>query len=140
MNLYLDGKLDLCCAPQSLAKDLFLDLKLVIVFRMLVVTSAAPGEVGARRFYSFRRGFNHSSQLGPNKTSLLFADRCLDSFAREDKRDEDGLLTPTRVGGQVAEPVTAIDQFFYRYLQEVILRRTTEICRQPPPMPKPIGN
>jgi len=54
MDLDVERQVQLRGAPQALAQDLFLDLELVVVGGVLVMTSAATGEVLTAWFDAMR--------------------------------------------------------------------------------------
>ena len=121
MNLDVERQFQLGDATQALAQDFFLDLELVLVGRVLVVASAAAGEVRAGRQDAVRRRLDDRVGLRPREARLLLGEGGLDFFIGQDEGDEHGLAasasliirqTVRRVGGQTCQAVAAVDQLF----------------------------
>src|SRR5580704_3709800 len=107
MNFDLAGEFELREAAQGLTQDLFLDLKLMLVGRLLVVTSAAVGKIWTGRRDAVRRRLDDRLGLGSREAGLTLANRSFDFFSGEDEWDEDGLAASAvgggrRVGGQTS--------------------------------------
>jgi hypothetical protein len=82
MHLDIEWQLQLGRAPQALAQDLFFDLKLMPVFRVLVVASAAPPIVWAAWLDAVWRGLDYGFSLGSREARLLFREGSFDFFSR----------------------------------------------------------
>src|SRR5208283_5401916 len=115
-------------------------LELVLVTGVLVVATAAAGEVWARRLGAVRRRLNDCVDVRAGKTRLLLSEGGLDFFSVEDKGDEDGLAAWTGFvgdsggagsGGQTGQAVAAVDQLFNCEEQELILRHVERSRRRP---------
>jgi hypothetical protein len=114
-------------AAQVFAQDFFFDLELVRVAGVLVVTSAALAEVGARRLGAVRRGLYDCSGAGAGEAGLFFDDRRFDFLCGKNEGNEDcfatsAVLVAGRSGGKACESVAAVDKLFNLQEQELILR------------------
>src|ERR1700752_1839615 len=96
MDLDVEWQVQLGGAAQALAQDFFLDLELVVVAGVLVVASAAAGEVWAGRLDAMWRRLDDSVSLGPREARLLLGEGGLDFLFGQNKGDEHGLAA--RVG------------------------------------------
>src|SRR5579864_9660848 len=126
MHFDIKRQFELGGATQTLTKDLFLDLELMLVAGMLIVAPAAAAEVRAGGLDPARRTFDDAFNLCSGKSWLLFGEGSVDSFSGEDKGDEYGFAAPTgfigRTGGQAGQAVAAIDHLFDREVQGLILQ------------------
>lgn len=109
---------------QVLAQDFFLDLELMLVAGMLIVASAAAGEVWARRQRAVRGGLENLVGLGAREAGFLFGGGGFDFLSGKNEGNEYGLAASTvavliagraitgRAGGKTSESVAAVDQLF----------------------------
>jgi len=75
---------------QVLAQDFFLDLELVIVGGVLVVASAAAGEMRAGGRDAVRGRFYDCGGLGAGEAGFFFSECGFDLFSSKNKRNENG--------------------------------------------------
>ena len=68
-------------AAQVLAQDFFLDLELVLVAGVLIVASAAAGEVWTGWLGAVRGRLYYFARLGAGESGLLFGERGFDFFS-----------------------------------------------------------
>jgi hypothetical protein len=90
MDLNFAFEFELGDAAQVLAQDFFLDFELMVVGGVLVVASAAAGEVWAGRLGAVQRGLYYFAGLGAGEAGLLFGDGGFDFFSGQDEGDENG--------------------------------------------------
>ena len=112
MHVNFALQLQLCDSPQVFSQNFLLDLKLVLVARVLVMASATTNEMGTRRGDAVRRTLNNRLSLGARKAGLFFGECRFDFLSDKDKRDKDGLAASAVVGGKASESITAVDQLF----------------------------
>ena len=91
MQLNFALEFELGDAAQVLAQDFFLDLELVLVGGMLIVASAAVGEMWAGRRDAVRRRFHDCFCLRADEAGFFFRECGFDLFSDEDEGNEDGL-------------------------------------------------
>jgi len=104
-------------AVERFPQNLCFDLQLIFVAGVLVVASTASGEVRARGRDTVRGRFNDGIDAGAGESGLLFGERSLDTFAREDEGKKNGLTAAVgfaggRFGGNSRQAVAAVDQLF----------------------------
>jgi hypothetical protein len=136
MDLDFAGKLQLGDAAQIFTQNFFFDLELVIVSRVLVVASAAVGEIRARRSAAVWRWLDDCDGAGAGEAGLFFRDGGFDFLSGKNEGDEDGFAAAVvfftfifificicgRGGGEAGESVAAVDELFDGEEQELILR------------------
>ena len=110
MQLNFALQFELGDAAQILAQDFFLDLELMLVGGVLVVASAAAGEMRTGRRDAVRRGFNDCVGVGASEAWLFFGDRCFDFFSGENEGDEDGLAAAAVFGFVLARGNAFFDE------------------------------
>ena len=71
MQLNFALQFELGDAVQIFAQNLFLDFELMLVGGVLVVASAATGEIGAGRRDAVRRGFDYGVGVGASEAGFL---------------------------------------------------------------------
>src|SRR5207302_5037528 len=117
MNLDVERQLEFRSPPQALAQNFFLDLELVLVIRMLVVTSAAAGIVLAARLDAVGGGLDDRVNLRSSESRLLLGERSFNLLRGQNEGDEHGLAAPAlficaRIGRQTGQAVSTVDQLF----------------------------
>ena len=90
MHLNIEWQLQFGRAPQTLAQNLFFDLKLMLVCGVLVVASAAASIILTSRLDAMRRGLDYGLGLGPRESRLLFGEGSFDFFCFQDEGNEYG--------------------------------------------------
>ena len=100
MHFDIERQFELGGAPEALAKDLFLDLKLMIVSGMLVVAPSAAAKIGTGGLDPVRRTFDDAFNLCSGKSWLLFGEESSDSFSGKDKGDEYGFAASAGLIGR----------------------------------------
>src|SRR5216683_1357064 len=93
-------------AQKSFSKNGLLEFQLVRIIGVLVVTSAALGEVWARRLNAPVGGLQQFLSNGPRISRLFFRDRSIHFFAGQHQRHEDSLTS-----GIAGKSVAAVDHF-----------------------------
>ena len=117
MRLNLALQIELGDAPQILAQDFFLDLKLMLIADVLVLASAAAAEMWTERRDAVRRRLYDCTGVRTGKAGFFFGDYGFDVFPGEDKGNKDSfaasaVLIAVRSGRKTSESVAAIDQLF----------------------------
>src|SRR6266545_2064740 len=87
---------DLANARQLVAQDFPLCLQLFIVWKMLVMTSAAHAKMDTARFNSLRGRVKYLYQFPACKVALLLCQMDTDALARQAKRHKDRATTCPR--------------------------------------------
>lgn len=93
-------------------QNVLLDLELMVVVRVLVMTTAAAQEIGAGRRDTACRGRNQVFQMGPGKSRFLLNDRGFDLLFGQNKGKKDSFAAAAGVGGEMSQAVAAINQLF----------------------------
>ena len=122
MRLNLALQIELGDAPQILAQDFFLDLKLMLIARMLIMAPAATREIRAAGEDSLRRSLDDLVYSRAREARFLFDEHRLDFFFRENKRHEYSLPASALIGRQTRQSIATVDQLFDCEEQELILR------------------
>lgn len=91
MHLNLAPQFELGDAPQVLAKDFFLYLKLMFVGRMLVVAPAATAVVRTGGRHAMRRRLDDLRRLRASEACLFFRERRFDFLPGKNERNEHSL-------------------------------------------------
>jgi len=126
MNFNLNRQFNFCRAPQTLAQDFLLDIKLMLVAGVLIVASAARAKVWALRLNPVRGRFGNRFGPCPDKPGLPLCDDGLDGFASQHERNKRSLAASTRVRRQARKAVAAVDQLFDIKKQGLILNASLE--------------
>lgn len=121
MNLQFCGKLEFGDALQVLLQDARFKFQLAVVGSVLVVTSAATGEVRARRRNAIFRSDDDRLEFGAREPRFLFGDLGFDLLARQDEWNENSFTGPALVGRKTGKAVPAVDEFFDGEGQEMIV-------------------
>lgn len=117
MDLNLTGQIELGYAPQCLAKNFFLDFKLMFVVRVLIVAPSTNAKVGATGQHAMSGGPHDVIGRGSRKPRLLLDKRGLNLLSRKHEGDEYGFATRVGFiqegsGRKASQSVAAINQFF----------------------------
>jgi len=112
MDFDFAGQFEPGDAAQVLAQDFLLDFELVRVGGLLVMASAAAGEMRAGRGDAMGRGLDNRFGVGAGESGLFLGERGFDFLSGENKGDEDGLAATARVGRKASESVAAVDELF----------------------------
>ena len=113
MDLEICRQLELGDAFEILFEDFGFEVELVVVVGVLVVASAAAGEVWAARVDAIGRWSEECLEFRTGEAGFLFGDGGFDLFGGEDEGDEDGLAASVIVGGEAGQAVASVDEFFY---------------------------
>ena len=97
---------------QVLAQNFLLDLELVLVAGVLVVASAAAGEMWAVRRDALRRRLYDCGGVCACEAGLFFGERGVDFLSGKNEGDKYSLAASALVGGKASESVAAVDEFF----------------------------
>lgn len=92
-------------AGKLLGQDGGFDFELEGIGEVLVVATAAVGEMGAARGNALGGGLEHFEQFGPGVAAALFGQPQAQALAGEGKGDEDGLPI-----GEAPQAIAAIDE------------------------------
>jgi len=84
----------------------------MLVTGVLVMASAAAGEVRTGGLNAVRGGFDDYLRFRSCEAGLLFGEDRVDFLSGKDEGHEYGFATPLLVCGQAGEPVAAVDQLF----------------------------
>ena len=87
-------------SPQILFENCSLDLELMFVSGVLVVASAAAGEVGAAGIDAIGGWSEQSLEFRSGEAGFLFRDGGFNLFGGEDEGYEDGFAASVIVGGE----------------------------------------
>jgi hypothetical protein len=122
MGFDLNLKIEPGDALQVLPQDLFLDFQLPLVGDVLVVASAAAGEIGTGGHDAIRRRLDDCIEAGASEAGLLFGERGFGLLLRENEGNENGFAAgpvfagniavktgAVKVGRKVSEAVSAVD-------------------------------
>ena len=121
MDRYLGFQFKLCNAAKIFVQDRGLDLKLVLVARVLIVTTPAALEIRAVRINSLQRSLQNRFRSAPREAALLFNQCRFDSLAFKHKWHEHSFTGTLLIGREACEAVAAINKFFDGELQARIL-------------------
>lgn len=102
MQLNLTLQFELGDAAQIFAQDFFLDVELMLVGGVLVVASAAEGEIGTGWRHAVRGGLKDFRGMGSGEAGFHFGQRGLDFLSGQNEGDESGFAAALSVGGQAS--------------------------------------
>jgi hypothetical protein len=116
MDLDFAFEFELRDTAQVLTQDFFFDFELMVVGGVLVVASAAAGEVWARRLSAVRGRLDYFAGLGAGEAGFFLGERGFDLFSGQDEGNEDGFAAAPvfigRSGGKTSESVASVDELF----------------------------
>lgn len=119
----LDGQVELGRSAQRLAQNLTLDPELMLVVGVLIVASPTAREVRASGLYAVRRSLDYGFRSGTGKSRFLPGDSGFDLFLGQNEWNESCLARPAFVCGKAGDAVAAINKFFDREEQALILNQ-----------------
>jgi hypothetical protein len=132
----VEGQVDFGDAAQVFPQDFFLDFELMLVAGVLVMTSAAAGEVGARGRDAVWRRLDDGVDSRAGEAGFLLGEGSLDFFSGQNEGNEHGFAAAAgficggsggiRGGGKACQTVASVDQLFDCEEQELILRHGTD--------------
>ncbi len=144
MDFDFEWQVELGNTAQVFPQDFFLDFELMLVAGVLVVASAAAGEVRARGRDAVRGSLDYCVYSRAREGGLLLGESGVDFFSCQDEGDEHGLAASAIFidggsggvgsGGETGQAVAAVDQLFDCEEQALILRHgerdaTHRTCR-----------
>ena len=108
----LGRELELGPAAQVLKQNFFFDFELMLVAGVLVVTSAAVGEILTLWLDALCRWLDNTLESCAREALLARRDHCFNFFARQHKGEEDSFGAALIVRRKAGESVAAVDEFF----------------------------
>lgn len=139
MDLDLPKQFQLRGAAQSLVQDFFLDLKLVLVIRVLVVASTAAGKIWTGGLHAVAGRLENRVSLRAREPWLLLGEGGFDLLSAEDEGYEYRFAASSVVRRQSGKAIAAIDQLFNGEEQEAILNQKSQrSSRRCPRSPGPL--
>src|SRR3954468_1986675 len=112
MDFDVDWQFDSCGTPQGFPEGIFLDLKLMLIARVLILTATASPKVRTSWLDAVRRGLENRTDSRPNEPRLLLVDRGFDFFSGENEGNKCGFATAACIGGKAAQTVAAVNHLF----------------------------
>jgi len=109
MNLEFSGEFELGDSLEVFFEDFGLELELVVVGGVLVVASAAAGEVGAAGIDAIGGWSEQSLEFRSGEAGFLFRDGGFNLFGGEDEGYEDGFAASVIVGGEAGQAIASVD-------------------------------